>query len=706
MPDTKIPKITARRPASKMPEWAILQRSLIALMNESEDLLIEHYLQPNGEIFWPDIEGFGGYGGVDNAFEGFHRWPLFYLLGGDDRFLQLAQRQYDVLVDQFSRYERKGSTFPPGRNTMLVQEYLPDFDWMHAGEAALYFYFLNLADPTNPKNRDRSVRFAGFLTDEDPTLPESSYDAEHRVFRTSAMGSNGPAFHRFDRPYGYGTWMDSYGLAFYDVPGVETMLDLRDPEKAQRFGEVYSARLKHCDTVTNMLSTSMVMNAYLHTGDDKYKQWVLDYVGGWRTRYAGNDGIMPDNAGPTGILGETIDGKWYGGHYGWSFPHGFQFIADAMVVGGENERLLTGEKDRLRWVREQTEMLLTHAIEDQDGRLLVPQKYADPDAVIEYGGANEPMTRPDRVTSEENFTRKKQIDGWFEFGALRPVHMAHVYADSIDPHDLEVARNIRDKTNNTWDRVVGSVAHGKHLGGQDHAYLNFLAGDFPQYPVEILLHSISQVFGQLKKLREELQTSDTGWGYRPDGDKAWQEVAEVTRQINEMKQMKWSESVTHSYFQTYLIGRSTIVTEALIQLTLGGPMPIYNGGLLKTAIRHFDADRKRPGLPPDVAVLVQRIDAEGIDLTLVNLHPMEDRRLIVQAGAFAEHLFTTATYTDDAGAAVAVKVHGEYVEFDLAPGVVFDVNLGMQRYCRQPSYQLPWDRYERGRVWRSDDEGL
>ena len=73
-----------RKPASAMPLWAVLERQLIALMNHSEDFLRQHYLQPDGRIFWPDLPGFRGYGGVDNVFEGFHRWPLFYLLGGED----------------------------------------------------------------------------------------------------------------------------------------------------------------------------------------------------------------------------------------------------------------------------------------------------------------------------------------------------------------------------------------------------------------------------------------------------------------------------------------------------------------------------------------------------------------------------------------------------------------------------------------------
>lgn len=675
-----------------MPEWAVLERNLIDLMNQSEDIILEHYLRPNGEIFWPDIPGFRGYGGIDNVFEGFHRWPLFYLLGGDDRFLQLAQKQYNTLVAQFSRYKAPGSRFPEGRDTLLVKEYLPDYDWMHAGEAALYFYLLNLANPTDEKNRDRSVRFASFLTNEDPTIPAFNYDPEHRVFKTMAMGSNGPAFQRFDGPYGYGTWMDHYGLPFYDVPGVTTMMDLRDPDKARQYGEVYSARLKHCDTVTNLLSTSMVMNAYLHTGQAKYRDWVLNYVDGWRQRYAGNHGIMPDNAGPHGLVGETLGGKWYGGHYGWTFPHGFHFIGDAMVVGGENQRLLTGDTGRLQWVREQVDMLLAHAVHDDEGRVLVPQKYADPGAIIEYAGTlTEPMIRSDRVTAYPNFTRKQQIDGWFEFRPLDPVHMAHVYADSLEPYDLEVARKIRDRTNNTWDQVSARAVHAKYYGGQNHAYLNYRDGGYPAYPVEVLRHSITQVYGQLKKLRDELQTVETGWGYPPDGEAQWRELTEVTRQINQMKDRPWSESVTHSYFQTYLISRSTITTEALVHLTMGGTMPVYNGGLLMVAVRHFDADRKRPGLPPDVGALVRRIGREDIDLTLANLHPMESRRVIVQAGAFAEHCFTTAWYANDDGETRHQAVNNEWVVFELGPGTVFDVRLGLKRFCRQPSYRQPWD---------------
>lgn len=683
------PRIVEHARAGQVPAWALAQRQLFELMDRSEQFILDHYLTPDGEIFWPDVEGFGGYGGVDNIFEGFHRWPLFYVLGGHDRWGDLAQRQYETLVRQFSSKKRRGGGGPPGRDTMLVEEYLPGFDWMHAGEAALFFYYLNLARPDEPANIERSVRFAGYLLDEGTAEREPAYDHEHRVFRTIAMGSNGPAFERFGGSVGYGTWMDHYGLAFYDVPGVDTLLDLKDPEKAARYGEVYARRLRNSDTVTNLLATSMALNAYLHTGENLYRDWILDYVGAWRERYAATGGPMPDNAGPHGVVGETIDGKWYGGHYGWTFPHGFQFIGDALVVGGQNERLLNGETGRLDWTREQIEILLEHGFETDEGRLLVPQKYADPDSAIEYGGA-EALTRPDRITDEEGFNRKQQRDGWYEFRPLNPAHMAYVYADTRAAGDMEVIRRSRGSADTTALELTGSV-HGKDYSGQQQAWLHFLDGAFRDYPEQALQYSIDRVYAQLCRLQSEQEGVDTSWGYRPYGDKAWAEVSEVTRQVNAQKETDWSESVTHSYFQTYMIGRSTMQMETLVQLTMGGPLPVYNGGLLNVAVRHFDADRRRPGLPPDVAALVHGLHVDSIDLTLVNTHPTQTRRTLVQAGAFGEHRFGTARWKDAAGAEQVQAIDATHVEVELGPGAVLDLHLEMERTCQVPSYSQPWD---------------
>ena len=71
-----------------------------------------------------------------------------------------------------------------------------------------------------------------------------------------------------------------------------------------------------------------------------------------------------------------------------------------------------------------------------------------------------------------------------------------------------------------------------------------------------------------------------------------------------------------------------------MQLTLGAPQIIYNGGLLHTRLRYFDADQQRPGLPEDVAALVERLEADRTVVTLVNISPFAHRTVIVQAGGF------------------------------------------------------------------------
>ena len=87
-----------------------------------------------------------------------------------------------------------------------------------------------------------------------------------------------------------------------------------------------------------------------------------------------------------------------------------------------------------------------------------------------------------------------------------------------------------------------------------------------------------------------------------------------------------------------------VLTKGLTQVTLGAPQSVYNGGLLRATVRYFDADRLRPGLPLDVAALVDELGPAVVGIQLVNTSRHETRRLIVQAGAFGEHRFTQLKY--------------------------------------------------------------
>jgi hypothetical protein len=128
------------------------------------------------------------------------------------------------------------------------------------------------------------------------------------------------------------------------------------------------------------------------------------------------------------------------------------------------------------------------------------------------------------------------------------------------------------------------------------------------------------------------------------------------------------------------------MVEALTQLTLGGPMHVYHGGLQFARLRYFDADRRRPGLPQGVAALVDRLAADGCAVTLVNSDLFAIRRVIIQAGTFAEHEFLSVS----ADGGPARPISGRWVEIELAPGAGARLELGMRRFAQPPSYDTPW----------------
>lgn len=70
----------------------------------------------------------------------------------------------------------------------------------------------------------------------------------------------------------------------------------------------------------------------------KYKRWVLNYLAAWEQRAYDNDGILPDNIGPSGEIGECMpNGEWWGGYYGYRWPHGIMNSQESILVAGSNK---------------------------------------------------------------------------------------------------------------------------------------------------------------------------------------------------------------------------------------------------------------------------------------------------------------------------------------------------------------------------------
>ena len=626
-----IPTIEAKTKVQTPPEWAVLERELIDKINDAAPKVLKKYTRPDGTLFWPSHPEFQSFDGLDDAYESFHNWPLFYMLGGDAQFLVDAQHEFEAITKDMTRFG-SGHDYP-----MVYKEYQPGYDWFHQSEGNYLFYMLCMADPSHSENLDRAKRFAGFFMNEDPDA--LNYDPEHKIIKCVMNGSKGPAFWILERESFYPAM--GYNLPFNDVPGCTTRdVMLESDELRDLMGRVVYERQGKGDAVGNLAATTLATNAYMFAGEEKYKAWVQEYVDAWIERTKENDGIVPDNVGLSGKIGEHIDGKWYGSRYGWSWPHGWHSIGQAVSVAGQNAALLHQDLSYMDFPRSQIDVLIGHGIEHND-QLYVPQKYGDP-GIANYA-LGPWMQYP--ITTDDGTVM--QIDGWFEFAPMHPSDVAHLWAMTMEDEDQGRAVQIARKVGSKFD--INAWHHTKDQGGRDGGWLAYMRGDFPEYPESILNHNLSQVQQRLNFMEND-DEDPAGYG--------------------------------DAYFQR----RNPVTCEGLVELTCGGPLPHYNGGLLVTRVRHYDPQEERPGLPADVAALVSKLTDDSIELELINLSSTEARDVIVQAGSMGEHNFTTATTNDSNN----VEVNGTYLQVNLPPNTHIELQVGMERFVNVPSYKQPW----------------
>lgn len=644
--------IEATVPCVAPPTWAVLERALFAAMDRAVYPFLAKYTREDGALIWREAgaDNWQTRDGADDFYESFYNWPLLYLLGGGDHLLALAERQWDAVTGQLARLG------------LAHKEYERGYDQFHQSEGYIYFYFLCLADPANLRLVERARRFAGFYLNEDPDAP--NYDAERHIIRAPHNGSGGPRWGYFDDEpvYPWTPGMAPYGLPYADVPGITSYDDLKDPALARRIGEVMQARLGRGDVAANLGVTSLVTNAYLLTGEEKYLRWVVEYVDAWVERARQNGGLLPDNVGLSGVVGEYMDGKWYGGLYGWTWPHGFHNMGAAATVAAANALLITRDSRYLDLPRTQIDRVLA-----QGERRTVHT--GEMSLAHHWVGQLDERDDADHDDRRALFVvpYRHGDDGWFDYQPLSPIYPVALWNLSMDPADWERIEYLRRASPYDWRRVL--PFRTKEESGHEQPWTRFLAGDNPGYPEAILRESYGQVCRRLEQIR------------RDDADLArvnihhWQEL-------------------------------NPILTEALVQLTLGAPQVVYYGGLLQARVRYFDPVRRRPGLPDDVAALVERLEAGRIILRLVNLSPFQERETVIQAGSFGEHRFVAAThavresdYPGPSGSYATPDVRTKTVtapigdgslRVRLPPATEIVLDLEMERYVRRPSYAPPW----------------
>ena len=590
------------------PAWARLQRRAIAAMNDAAVAFVERYTDADGFLVWR--AEWPGMDGSDDGYESFASFPLFYALGGSPLVHELSRKQWNAITRQFTGYGQ------------IWREFDAYYDWMHHGESNLYLYYFGLADPEVAIDRERALRFAAMYMGEDPQA--ENWDAERRLIRSPITGSRGPCFKMTAEDWStHRPILADYLSPYEDVPG--TGAD-RDPMALANWNDdaIFEAvlermnkRMARGDVPLNLTATSLITHAYIHTGEEKYRRWVLDYLAAWLERTEANGGITPDNIGPSGRIGECMNGKWWGGYYGWRWPHGAFSILEPLLIAGSNALLLTGDRSHLDLVRSQFERLWALG-KVEGGQFVIPARHGDA--------------------------------GWFDFRPPDPRYLIHLYFLTGAERDRELLHTVAGRE--TW-RDEG--AFGK--GGQyvPRPWQVFVDGENADYPEAAMADTLREIERRLEVMRAD------------DGNPAEWDVHH------------WQDI-------------NPVVCEPLLQLTTGTPGVIYHGGLCHARIRHFDPVNYRPGLPDSVAALVSRVRPDSVDLELVNTHAEETREVVVQAGAFGEHVFTRIAAPGEAGPVFSEGAEGSpFFRAVLRPSSTLRLSLSMHLFARRPSYAFPWE---------------
>ncbi len=426
------------------PEWALLERTLIDANEQACREFFARYFDERGFLLC--VERWGGDDGPDDAIENCNDWPILHAVGGSDEILRMYKKAWEGHLRQYTL--AKTTDVPFARDGMYYKEFPVTFDWVHNGEGLTVFNLQGLSDPEDRELGKRIRRFAGFYLNDDPGAP--NYDPQHKIIRSLFNGSRGPLLRK-------ATGLDWAG----DPIEVKGRFSLGHGE------ETYEQMVFHFkdyndivgDHPQNMLATSLAMNAYMLTGETRYRDWILEYTGAWLKRMEDNNYIIPTNIGLDGTPGGEADGKWYGGVYGWNFSvevpqdgsmahrntHylGFTGFMNAYMLTGD-DRFLDGWRRQIARINAAGKMI--------DGKMHYPHMYGD--------------------------------DGWYNFTpSPYSANAMEIYYLSMKAEDA--------------GRLAGD------------GWLSYLAGGNQGFPLNALRGDLERVRSRVEGMRKDTTTPDT-----------------------------------------------------------------------------------------------------------------------------------------------------------------------------------------------------
>jgi hypothetical protein len=564
-------KIVVNTPMAP-PAWALMERQLMEEKAQHIEDFYRHFFDANGYLLhtlrWGILDG------PDDLFDIFGDWTLLYSLGGRRSVLDLYRKGYTGGARQYSEYKTVMTDI--AREGAYYREFVSMSDFHHTGEGLRGFHLEGLTEPADYTYQARARRYAGFYIGEDSDAP--NYDPVNKVIRSLWTGSRGPLMRRA-KP------IDWAGDPVYGKFHV-----LHGPAGAREMQEITedvfeNEMLAHCyeylhsvgDHPLNMISVHLALNAYGLSQEQKYLDWVNDYMGAWAERIDKNGGNCPTNIGLDGSIGGETDGKWYGGTYGWDHSpwspehkevaHRNMF-AKGLWPGCSSALLMTGDQKYVDILRRQIDNIYAQK-EVIDGVTVYPQNYGEKNA--KTGPPKFEWRGEDLYWTEEKLTEPQ----WYHFTSNAYIpQCTEIYLYSMDHRDYERVKDV------DWIR--------------------FIEGDNPDYPIRALETGFAEVRDDSRRMRNDRTTPDT-------------RLPDWPMQFNRF-------------------GATLTLNRLMCGAYLHGM--IYNQ---HARFRYFDPEKRRSGIPESVAALVTAMDKEKTTLVLVNTSQTRAHDVVVQTGAYGEH---------------------------------------------------------------------
>jgi hypothetical protein len=231
-----------------------------------------------------------------------------------------------------------------------------------------------------------------------------------------------------------------------------------------------------------------------------------------------------------------------------------------------------------------------------------------------------------------------------------------------------------------YPSMYGDPKGYKHNGKPE--WYNFGRKPHVDRATEIYLWSMNR--DDLKHVPVEgwiayLEGKDAGYP-----EKALQRDFEAIR--NSIRRINADDTSPDTRLADYLLGLSPARTDTLTNLMLGG---YFTGKIwtLHSRVRYFDPEKRRAGMPRDVAALVEKMTDDSLTLSLVNVSQTQARPVVVQAGGYGEHQFVSAAVNGK-----TVNIDAPVLNVRLEPGSGAQIVFKMARYAHRPTLAHPWDR--------------